>query len=305
MFNLASGQQGRKSLLSSYTGVLGSSILRHRTDMAERARRVEAERANKVKSQFIANMSHELRTPLNAIIGFSKILKEIDEQPLTAEQIKDYSNVIHETAGQLLSIINEILDISKILSGKHTIEYQDVLISEILQSCLNVVKIPAKALKLEILTKIDPDLPLIFADPVKLKQIFTNILSNAVKFTPQNGSVVISAEMSDPATLSVTIADTGVGMTQDEIVVAVTAFGQAESDLNRKHEGTGLGLPIAKALVDMHDGELFLSSVKGIGTEVRIDLPVKLNSSSNKSDESGAEPAIAESKQKSTQAKEQ
>lgn len=253
--------------------------------MAERARRVEAERANKVKSQFIANMSHELRTPLNAIIGFSKILKDADQKSLNAEQVKDYSNVIHDTAGQLLSIINEILDISKILSGKHTIDRQDVLISEILQSCLNVVKIAAENAHVELVTNIDPDLPLISADPVKIQQVFTNILSNAVKFTPAKGSVVISAVMSEPETLSVTISDTGVGMTQDEIVTAITAFGQVESDLNRNHEGTGLGVPIAKALVELHGGEFHLSSVKGIGTEVRIDLPVNDKNAAKASEE--------------------
>lgn len=259
--------------MASYTDTLGNALLRHKTDIAEKARRVEAERANNLKSQFIANMSHELRTPLNAIIGFSKLMRDTEPGGMDSEKVVEYSGIINETASQLLSIINEILEISKILSGKHKLEPQDVLVCEILRSCVSVVSIEARDAQVNIIDNISPDLPEINADPVKLKQVFTNLLYNSVKFTPENGSVSIRATLEDRGALQISIADTGVGMTDDELETALSEFGQVDSGLNRNHEGTGLGLPIAKALVELHGGTFAISSSKGIGTVVDIELP--------------------------------
>ncbi|GBF27968.1 non-motile and phage-resistance protein [bacterium MnTg02] len=267
-------QENKDSLIRGYSELLGDALLRHRTEIAERARRVEAEQADKIKSSFLANMSHELRTPLNAIIGFSKFLEEIDRHPVEKETIREYASYIHETAGHLLAIINDVLQISKLQSSAPVLDGQEVLVSEVLNACLTLVRVAADEAGVELLPRIRPDIPMVSGDPVKLKQVFSNILSNAVKFTPRGGTVHLKADLNNDGCLLISIRDTGSGMTADEIAIALTPFGQVQCDRNRGYEGTGLGLPIAKALVELHDGKLEIRSEKGVGTEISVTLPV-------------------------------
>ena len=273
MLGQAFSQNRSTSLLSEYSNLLGDAILRHRAKIAEKSARVEAELANKLKSEFIANMSHELRTPLNTIIGFSRLIGEHEKRALTNESIAEYSGLIQEAAKHLLAIINDILEISKIQAGKFTLDMHELHADEVLGSCLSFFKVAALDAKVTLIQDISHDLPVIKGDPVKLKQIVMNLLSNAIKFTPEAGRVTLRAVAGRDGQVRISVRDTGVGMTEEDMLVAMLPFGQVDGGRSRMREGTGLGLPIAKALVELHGGSLSIKSVKGEGTEVTLLLP--------------------------------
>lgn len=261
------------SLINDYSSLLGEAVLRHRTRTAEHAARIEAELASRVKSEFIANMSHELRTPLNTVIGFSKLISEQERRRLPDEEIVEYANLIRDAASHLLAVINDILDISKIQSGKYTLEKRDVQLDEILIACLSSFRLLAQETRVNLVSSISPSLPSIRADGVKLRQIFTNLISNAIKFTPESGTVTVEARQLPDGRIAAMVTDNGIGMTDQELQVALTPFGQVDGSRTRWREGTGLGLPIAKSLVELHGGELKVSSKKNKGTEVWVMLP--------------------------------
>jgi two-component system cell cycle sensor histidine kinase PleC len=232
-----------------------------------------AEAANEAKSQFLANMSHELRTPLNAIIGFSQIIKEQSMGAVGVPRYVEYASDIYSSGEHLLAVINNVLDISKIQAGKVNLREEPIDLHEAVQSSLTAVS--AQALKNKVTLEVDlpQSLSPVRADAVAMRQILINLLSNAVKFTPEGGAVTIRVEPVEDGGIALVIADTGIGMTEEEIAIALEPFSQVENALTKKFEGTGLGLPIARRLIELHGGRLEIASAKDHGTTIRAYLP--------------------------------
>ena len=233
----------------------------------------EAEAANRTKSEFLANVSHELRTPLNAIIGFSELMLASDLAPGGMPQHRGYLEDIHSSGLHLLSLINDILDLSKIEAGAEELEDEVLDAGELATTVLRVVVQRAEKSGLKIDCCATDELPALRADERKLKQALLNLLVNAIKFTPSGGSVRLDIRCDDEEGYIFEVSDNGIGMAQEDIPTALRQFGQIDSALNRKYEGTGLGLPLTKALVEMHGGRLELESRLGEGTTVTIVLP--------------------------------
>ena len=231
----------------------------------------KAQAASKSKSEFLASMSHELRTPLNAVMGFSEAMLQGIGGALSDKQ-REYAGHIHQSGSHLLGIISDILDLSKIEAGQVVLQDQPVAIGQLVESCLLMVKERAAGKGLKMKTDVAPDLPMVKADPLRLKQILINLLSNAVKFTDK-GSVILSASYHHQTGFEFAVTDTGIGMTDNEMKIALQPFGQVESAFARNHDGTGLGLPIARHLAVLHGGTLELSSKSGLGTRVAVVFP--------------------------------
>lgn len=232
-----------------------------------------AEAANKTKSQFLAHMSHELRTPLHAIIGFAEIIKDSAGSVPDAHRFADYAQDIWSSGRHLLELINTILDIAKTESGTARLFERNIPVNEIIDSSLVSVRGQAQSRQLSIDVQVPEDLPLVRVDVTRMRQIVINLLSNAVKFTPVGGAITASARLEPSGWLVLAVTDTGIGMSEDEIAVALEPFGQVENSLARSFEGTGLGLPLARRLAELHDGELRIASARGKGTTVEVRLP--------------------------------
>jgi signal transduction histidine kinase len=235
--------------------------------------------ASKAKSEFIARMSHELRTPLNAIIGFSEMIREAMIGPLDA-RYRGYGADIHSAGRHLQNVINDILDISKIEGGRLDLHDEPVAVADTIESCRRIVAAMAEATGVALSVDVPASLPLIRCDALRFRQILLNLMSNAVKFTPAGGSATVSAAIEGGFAV-VTVADTGIGMRAEDIAIALQPFrqvgGGAGDALTRRFAGTGLGLPLAKALVELHGGTLAIESAPERGTTVRIRLPLERN----------------------------
>jgi signal transduction histidine kinase len=245
-------------------------------EAALRRARDDAEGANRAKSEFLAMMSHELRTPLNAIIGFSEVMRDGLFGPLP-QRYQEYLKDINDSGQHLLQIISDILDMSKLDAGKATLAESLCDIELIIKRCQRLLAHRAESGRVLIEAQLPADLPGLWADELKLRQVILNLLSNAVKFTRAGGRVTISARdlgASDTAGgLAIEIADNGIGMDVESIPTALAPFRQIDNRLDRKYEGTGLGLPLSKGLVELHGGVLDIKSQVHLGTTVTVRLP--------------------------------
>ena len=266
---LLNDHDGRPSLV--VTASLDISD-RKEAELALLAAKEEAELASRSKTEFLANMSHELRTPLNAIIGFSQVMADEVLGPLGSARYAGYARDIASSAHHLLGIISDILDVSKLEAGKVELEEEEVEIGQMVRDILHLVVERARALEVGIDHEIPLDLPVVRADALKLKQIVLNLITNAIKFSHAGGRVLVRGRHSGDG-LYIDVVDRGIGMDANEVATAITRFGQVASTWNRKHPGTGLGLPLAIGLVDLHGGRLDIASEKGAGTTVTVWLP--------------------------------
>ncbi|HEV7259596.1 MAG TPA: HAMP domain-containing sensor histidine kinase [Bosea sp. (in: a-proteobacteria)] len=239
---------------------------------SDEARR-KAEEANLAKSRFLATMSHELRTPLNAILGFSEVMKNEVFGGHANAAYKEYSADIHGSGQHLLELINEILDLSRIEAGKYELNEEALSLADIAEDCRHMLNLRAKAKSQIIREAVEPDLPKVWADERAIRQVVLNILSNAIKFTPPGGEITIKVGWTANGGQYVSVADTGPGIPEDEIPVVLQTFGRGSLAIKTAEQGSGLGLPIVKGLIDLHGGGFNLKSKPRAGTEVTITLP--------------------------------
>ena len=230
-----------------------------------------AETANRSKSEFLANMSHELRTPLNAIIGFSDVMKAGMFGPLS-QRYRDYASDIFNSGTHLLKLINDILDLSKLEAKQAELFEEELDLSQLVSACMHLMEPQAKGAKVQLSSTAASNIPLVRADDRRMRQILINLLSNAVKFTPEGGSVSVSVAISHDG-VKVCVRDTGIGMTAEQIPLALEPFRQIDSSISRKFEGTGLGLPLTKHLVELHGGTMIVESKPNVGTTITCVLP--------------------------------
>ena len=234
-----------------------------------------AEFANRAKTEFLANMSHELRTPLNAILGFSEVIENEMFGPIGVKRYLEYVHDIHVSGELLLELINDVLDLAKLEAGKLALHESEIAIAKVVEQCLTLLRGRAETARVKLAQEVPAGLPALRADARALKQVLLNLLSNAVKFTPEGGTVRVRAALTARGTLRLAVSDTGIVMSAEDIKVALTPFGQVDSQIARKHEGTGLGLPITRSLVRLHGGEFAIESAPGKGTTITAEFPAE------------------------------
>ena len=235
--------------------------------------RQRAEAANVSKSRFLAQMSHELRTPLNAILGFSEVMKTEVFGEHSVPAYKEYSADIHTSGVHLLGLINEILDLSRIEAGRYELNEESVSLVSIVEDCHHLLKLRATNRGINLHEVYEQGLPRLWADERAIRQICLNLLSNAIKFTPQGGDIWLKVGWTASGGQYMSVTDTGAGIPEEEIPVVLASFGQGSNSIKSAEQGAGLGLPIAKSLVDLHGGTFTLRSKLRIGTEVIVTFP--------------------------------
>jgi len=253
----------------------GDRLLRrqHESALALAQNVARAEAANQAKSEFLANVGHELRTPLNAIIGFAEVIESEAFGPIGNARYRGYSHDIRESGQQLLSIINNILELTRIELGKADIQLGPLELPRLVAGLTQMLEVPLRTGKLTLLTEIEDDLPSLQTDSGKLRQVLLNVLSNAIKFTPPGGTIRLRAWADRDDRCRIVVEDTGIGMAPETLPVALAPFGQVDSSLARKYEGTGLGLPLAKRYMELLGGALEIASDLSKGTAVTLVLP--------------------------------
>jgi two-component system, cell cycle sensor histidine kinase PleC len=276
-----------ETLLSHYSKQLGVLVTRRHTELGLQAARreaeksadqaryamLEAETANRAKSQFLANMSHELRTPLNAIIGFSEILATGSDRDVSMEKVRAYAKDINYSGKHLLDVVNGILDIARIEAGSLDLREEWADIDELVHMPMKVCQPRIDENKLTLAIEIEPKLPPLHCDARLVRQILINLVSNASKFTLEGGKITVTVSRRPDKGLRMVVADTGIGIAKEDIEDAMTPFRQVDNELGRRYGGTGLGLPLSKAFIELHGGHFDLASETGKGTTITLDFP--------------------------------
>ena len=258
-------------LLARYSDTFGEMQLRKYTERAIRAARAEAELNLRSKSAFLSTMSHELRTPLNAIIGFSDIIRQ--PGAATPAQASDYADHIANAGRRLLNVVSDVLDMSRLESGSLTLDMLPLYIGDVLEVAVENAGPLFEAKHQSVDLRLEAGLLDISGDPKRLRQLFANLLSHASKFTGEKGRILVMAKAVKGGGVTIAIADTGVGMTHEQIVLALKPFAQVQGHLSRTQEGAGLGLPLAMGIAKLHGGSLYLDSQPGAGTTAVVTLP--------------------------------
>jgi signal transduction histidine kinase len=233
-----------------------------------------ADAANRTKSQFLATMSHELRTPLNAVIGFAEIIASEIFGPLGSVRYREYAGDIRSSGAHLLSLINDILDLSRLDGGQAQLNDERLDLATLIDETLRMVRQQAEEAELDVAEEIESGLPALRGDKRRIRQVLLNLLSNAIKFTPAKGRIVVSASRQGPD-LAVVVTDTGIGIAKEDIATAFEHFSQIDGRLSRRYEGAGLGLPLAKQFMELHGGRLELASEPSRGTAVTMIFPAE------------------------------
>jgi signal transduction histidine kinase len=254
-------------------GVISDITDRKRIEKDLLAAKVQAEDANRAKSQFLANMSHELRTPLNAVIGFAEIIKNELLGAINEPRYREYAEDIHRSGAHLLQLINDILDLTKVEAGKYELREDVCDVAKVIGDAVALTNNLAIRNELTVRSTVPADLPFLFADERCARQVVLNFLSNAVKFTPKGGRVEVCARLDGDGTIVISVTDTGIGMAKDDIPHALAPFRQLENSFGRRYEGTGLGLSLVKSLLDLHQASLQVDSAVGVGTTASAHFP--------------------------------
>ena len=266
-------EQGAASAEGEVVAVMRDVTDRKMQEQALQEARAAPERADASKSRFLATMSHELRTPLNAVIGFSEMIMQEELLMLDARRRKEYAQLIHDSGQHLLSVVNGILDMSKMESGTFELAPEPFVPRTALVNCCNLLALKARENGIDLVTRAPDDLPGMTGDPRAFKQIVLNLVANAIKFTERGGTVTASAVV-EGSRLVLRVADTGVGIAPEDLKRIGDPFFQAGKTYQRRHEGTGLGLSIVKSLVALHGGEMNVQSRVGEGTTIAVALPL-------------------------------
>jgi PAS domain S-box-containing protein len=259
----------------AYDGVVVDVTARKRAESLLVAAKEEAETAARVKTAFLATMSHELRTPLNAVIGFSEMLKMQLLGPLGVPRYEEYVNDIHDSASHLLSLVNDLLEVTNLETGRRELRDELVSIVQLVAETTKIISLSIIARDLTITSNLAPNLPHVRADPMALRQVLLNLLSNAVKFTRSPGQISVSANVDSAGAVVIGVKDTGAGMAVNDIPKALAGEMRTDNPFIRTSEGAGLGLPITKSLVELHGGHISIESRPGAGTNVRVTLPAE------------------------------
>jgi signal transduction histidine kinase len=235
--------------------------------------RQQAEQASAAKSDFLARVSHEIRTPLNAIIGFSEVMMEERFGPVGNERYREYLKDIHASGGHLLSLVNDLLDLSKIEAGKLELSLASVSLNDLTQQCVAIMQPQANRERIIIRTSLPATVPQIVADARSVRQIVLNLLSNSIKFTGAGGQVIVSTALNDDGEVALRVRDTGIGMSEKDLAAALEPFRQLATSVNGAAGGTGLGLPLTKALAEANRARFHIKSAPKAGTLVEIAFP--------------------------------